>query len=148
MDVADEPTWTYSRRVLLSDPLRAATDVTRHEMLTLYAEAIVKLKNLAIATSGNYRRFIIENGIKYAHHMDPKTGYPTKNNLLSASIFSRKCITSDATATGILVMGFENAKNYFNNHPELEAFIIYSDDYGKLQTFETKGLKSILKVTY
>ena len=108
-------------------------------------EAIVNLENLAIATSGNYRRFIIENGIKYAHHIDPKTGYPTKNNLLSASIFSKKCITSDATATGILVMGFENAKKYFINHPKIEAFIIYSDDYGKLQTFETNGLKSILK---
>ena len=47
-------------------------------------KAIIKLENLAVATSGNYRRFIIEDGVKYAHHIDPKTGYPAKNNLLSA----------------------------------------------------------------
>lgn len=108
-------------------------------------EATVKLENLAIATSGNYRRFVIENGVKYAHHIDPKTGYPTKNNLLSASIFSKQCITSDATATGILVMGFENAKKYFIEHPEIEAFLIYSDENGNYKTYETAGLQSILK---
>ncbi|HNP32521.1 MAG TPA: FAD:protein FMN transferase [Flavobacterium sp.] len=107
-------------------------------------EATVKLENLAIATSGNYRRFVIENGVKYVHHIDPKTGYPTKNNLLSASIFSKQCITSDATATGILVMGFENAKKYFAAHPEIEAFLIYSDEKGDYKTYETPGLKSIL----
>ena len=59
-------------------------------------KAMVSLENLAIATSGNYRRFIIEDGVKYAHHIDPKTGYPTKNNLLSVSIFAKECISSDA----------------------------------------------------
>jgi thiamine biosynthesis lipoprotein len=107
-------------------------------------KASVRLENLAIATSGNYRRFFIENGVKYAHHIDPKTGYSTKNNLLSASIFSKKCITSDATATGILVMGLEKAKIYFSKHPEIEAYLIYSDENGNYQVFETKGLKSII----
>jgi len=105
---------------------------------------IAKLENIALATSGNYRRFIIENGIKYAHHIDPKTGYPTKNNLLSASIFSKECITSDANATGVLVMGFEKAKVFLNLHPELEAYLIYSDENGNYQIYETPGLKDIL----
>lgn len=109
--------------------------------------ATTRLENLAIATSGNYRRFFIENGVKYAHHIDPKTGYSTKNNLLSASIFSKKCINSDATATGILVMGLEKAKIYFTKHPEIQAYLIYSDDAGNYQTFETKGLKSIVTET-
>ena len=91
-------------------------------------KAIVKLENLAVATSGNYRRFVIEDGIKYAHHIDPKTCYPTKNNLLSASIFSKECITSDANATGVLVMGLEKAKVFLELHPELQAYLIYSDD--------------------
>ena len=107
-------------------------------------EAIVKLEDLAIATSGNYRRFVVENGVKYAHHIDPKTGYSTKNNLLSASIISKSCITSDATATGILVMGLEKAKLYFDKHPEIQAFLIYSDEAGNYQLFETKDLKTIL----
>lgn len=110
-------------------------------------KAIVKLENLAIATSGNYRRFIIEDGKKYAHHIDPKTGYPTKNNLLSASIFSKECIASDANATGVLVMGFEKAKTFLNQHKELDAYLIYSDDKGKFQIYETPNLKTILSET-
>jgi thiamine biosynthesis lipoprotein len=107
-------------------------------------KAIVKLENLAIATSGNYRKFFIEDGIRYAHHIDPKTGYPTKNNLLSASIFSKECISSDANATGVLVMGLEKAKEFLQQHPELQAYLIYSDDQGNYQVYETPGLKSII----
>lgn len=107
-------------------------------------KATVKLENLALATSGNYRRFIIEDGVKYAHHIDPKTGYPTKNNLLSASVFSKECISSDANATGILVMGFEKAKLFLDNHPELQAYLIYSDENGNYKEYKTDGLKAIL----
>lgn len=110
-------------------------------------KAIVKLEDLAVATSGNYRRFIIENGVKYAHHIDPKTGYPTKNNLLSASIFSKECISSDANATGILVMGFEKAKEFLNKHAELQAYLIYSDENGNYQVYESPKLKTIIEET-
>ncbi len=107
-------------------------------------KAIAKLENLAIATSGNYRRYTIENGKKYAHHIDPKTGYPTKNNLLSASIFSKQCISSDANATGVLVLGLEKAKIFLEAHPELQAYLIYSDDNGAYQIYETMGIKDII----
>jgi len=108
-------------------------------------KAIAKLENLAVATSGNYRRFVIEGGVKYAHHIDPKTGYPTRNNLLSASVFSKECITSDANATGILVMGLEKAKIFLTSHTEIEAYLIYSDESGNYQIFETPGIKSLVR---
>ncbi|TBX69206.1 FAD:protein FMN transferase [Flavobacterium silvisoli] len=108
---------------------------------------IVNLENLALATSGNYRRFIIENGIKYAHHLDPKTGYPTKNNLLSASVFSKQCIASDANATGILVMGLEKAKLFLKQHPELQAYLIYSDENGNFKTYATEGFAALIEKT-
>ncbi len=107
-------------------------------------KAIVKLENLAIATSGNYRRFIIEDGVKYVHHIDPKTGYPTKNNLLSASIFAKECISSDANATGVLVLGLDKAKVFLKKHPELQAYLIYSDEKGNYQVYETSGIKAII----
>jgi len=109
--------------------------------------AIVRLENLAIATSGNYRRFTIEDGVKYAHHIDPKTGYPTKNNLLSASIFAKECISSDANATGVLVLGLEKAKIFLHKHPELQAYLIYSDEKGNYQVYETPGIKTIVSET-
>ena len=107
-------------------------------------KALVKLENLAVATSGNYRRFVLEDGVKYHHHLDPKTGYPTKNNLLSASVFSKECISSDANATGILVMGLEKAKEFLALHTELQAYLIYSDDKGNYQVYETPGVKNII----
>jgi len=107
-------------------------------------KAIAKLEDMAVATSGNYRRFTMEDGVKYVHHIDPKTGYPTKNNLLSASIFAKKCMISDAYATGVLVLGLEKAKVFLKKHPELQAYLIYSDDYGNYQVYETPGLKTIL----
>ena len=106
-------------------------------------QAYARLEDLAIATSGNYRRFILEDGIKYAHHLDPTTGYPAKNNLLSATVFSEECISSDANATGILVMGLEKAKVFLEKHKELEVYLIYSDDKGNYQTFQTAGIKRL-----
>lgn len=108
-------------------------------------KAIAKLTNLAVATSGNYRRFVVEDGVKYAHHIDPKTGYPTKNNLLSASVFSKDCISADANATGILVMGLEKSKLFLVLHPEFQAYLIYSDELGNYQVYETPGIKNILR---
>jgi len=107
--------------------------------------AIIKLYNSAIATSGNNRQYFIENGVKYAHHLDPKTGYPTKNNLLCASIIASNCISSDAYATGVLVMGLEKAKVFLKNHPELQAYLVYSDAKGQLQVYKTDKISEILE---
>ena len=107
-------------------------------------KAIIKLDGLAVATSGNYRRFFIEDGVKYVHHIDPKTGYPTKNNLLSATVISKECIVSDATATGLLVIGLEKAKLYLQNHSEIEAYLIYSDENGSFHVYQTKGMSNLI----
>ena len=106
--------------------------------------AIVKLYNRAVSTSGNYRKFYIEDGKRYAHHIDPRTGYPERNNMLSASVFADKCITADAYATAFLVMGLEKAEIFLDQHPELMVYFIYSDDTGNYKTFESPGLKEIL----
>lgn len=91
-------------------------------------KAIATLNNMALATSGNYRKFFIENGERFAHHIDPKTGFPAKNKLLSASVFAKDCISSDAYATGLLVMGLENAIAFLSLHTELQAYLIYADN--------------------
>jgi thiamine biosynthesis lipoprotein len=107
-------------------------------------KAIVKLENMAVSTSGNYRRFVIVDGIKYGHHIDPKTGYPTRNNLLSATVFAKECISSDANATGILVMGLEKAKKFLEAHKELQAYLIYSDEKGNYKIYRSKELNGII----
>ena len=81
------------------------------------------------------------------HHIDPKTGYPTKNNLLSVTIISDSCIISDATATGILVMGLKKSKKYLKKNKEIEALIIYMDRRGIYKTFLSDGFKKFIVST-
>lgn len=105
-------------------------------------QIIIELDNMAVATSGNYRRFKEVNGQKIVHHIDPRTGKPTANNLLSASVFSKDALTSDALATGFLVLGLEESKRFLIDHPEIQVFFIYSDEQGKNQVFITEKLGS------
>jgi thiamine biosynthesis lipoprotein len=98
----------------------------------------VSVENAGVATSGNYRKYFVENGIKYAHHIDPKTGYPAKNNLLSATVISKQCIRSDAYATGLLVMGLEKSIHFLDAHPHLQAMLVYCDENGNYGIYKTK----------
>jgi len=106
-------------------------------------QTIIALDNEAIATSGNYRKFKIDasTGEKYAHTIDTKTGYPSKSNLLSASVIGEiDCADVDAYATAFMAMGLEKTKAFLNQHNELKAFLIYGDENGALQTFTTNNL--------
>jgi thiamine biosynthesis lipoprotein len=107
-------------------------------------QAIIKIRNKALATSGNYRKFYIENGVKYAHHIDPKTGYPTKNTLLSISLLADDCATADGTATACMVMGKDKTIEFLDRHPELEAYLIYSDEEGNFKTWISEILRKKL----
>jgi thiamine biosynthesis lipoprotein len=104
---------------------------------------MVYLQNQAISSSGNYRKFFIQDGIKYAHHIDPKTGYPAQNNLLSVSVVAADCITTDASATALLVMGLEASKIYLMQHPELQALLVYANAQGRLELYKTPGFYSL-----
>jgi thiamine biosynthesis lipoprotein len=104
-------------------------------------QAIIKISNKAIATSGNYRKFYIENGVKYSHHVDPRTGNTTRNTLLSVSIIADECAMADGVATGCLVMGKENTIEFLGKHPEFKAYLIYSDDSGNFKTWISESLK-------
>ena len=106
-------------------------------------QTILALNNEAIATSGNYRKFKVDasTGEKYAHTIDTKTGYPSKSNLLSASVIGEiDCADVDAYATAFMAMGLEKTKVFLDQHHELKAFLIYGDENGTLDTFTTDNL--------
>jgi thiamine biosynthesis lipoprotein len=107
-------------------------------------QAIVLLKDRSLATSGNYRKFYVENGIKYSHTIDPKTGYPAKNQLLSATIIADECATADGIATACMVMGKDKSIEFMDLHPEFEAYLIYSDDTGNFKTWTSEKLKEYI----
>jgi thiamine biosynthesis lipoprotein len=100
-------------------------------------EAVVALKNKSLATSGNYRKYYEINGIKYAHTINPHTGYPVMQNLLSASIIAGDCMTADAYATACMVMGLEKSRNLLKNHPELQGLLIFNDEKGQFRIWKT-----------
>ena len=107
---------------------------------------IVSLKDRALASSGNYRKFRIDSltGEKYVHTIDSKTGFTKNAKVLAASVVAENCATADAYATTFMAMDLEDSKTLLSEHQELEAYIIYLDDEGKTLEFFTEGFEKLV----
>ena len=108
-----------------------------HELQT-----ILNVTDKAMATSGNYRNFYYKNGRRYAHTIDPKTGYPVQHSLLSATVLANSCTVADSYATSFMVMGRERAQQLLERHPELMAYLIYDDSHGDIAVWFSPSLRS------
>jgi thiamine biosynthesis lipoprotein len=104
-------------------------------------QAIVEIQNRALATSGNYRNFYIKDGVKYAHTIDPISGYPVTHKLLSASVFASDCVTADAYATAFMVMGKKKSQKLVERLKNIDAYFIYSDEEGNFKVDYSENLK-------
>ncbi|MCD4773939.1 MAG: FAD:protein FMN transferase [Bacteroidales bacterium] len=107
-------------------------------------KAIVTLENKSLATSGSYRKYYEEDGVRYSHTINPKTGYPVTHSLLSVSVLAENATIADVYATAFMVMGLEESIKFLEGNQELEAYFIYSEK-DILKTYCTKGLQKILK---
>ena len=106
---------------------------TRSRDGEMRAEETFHLCDRAVATSGNYRNYFEENGQRYTHIIDPKTGRPEKSKLLSVSVIADQCVIADAYATAFMVMGKEKTKRFLAKHPELTCIFI-TDNQGQYLT--------------
>ncbi|MEQ8358472.1 MAG: FAD:protein FMN transferase [Cytophagales bacterium] len=106
-------------------------------------KATVKLENLSLATSGNYRNFYVKEGVKYAHTINPITGYPVDHTLLSASVFSEDCMTADAYATAFMVMGTEETME-LSQKLGLMIYLVYSNENGETVSYMSDGLRKMI----
>lgn len=96
---------------------------------------VIPLQDEAMATSGTYRKFKVdENGNRYAHIINTKTGYPSKTNILSVSVLAEDCMTADAYATAFQAMGIDKVTDFLYRHSELKVFIIFENDKNELET--------------
>jgi len=93
-------------------------------------QEVLNLCNKGLATSGNYRNYYIKEGKKYSHTINPRTGYPVENNVLSVSVIMSECILADAYATAFIVLGVEAADSLAQTIEGLSYYLIY-DDNGK-----------------
>lgn len=108
-------------------------------------QEILNISNKAIATSGSYRKYYEENGLRYSHTINPKTGEPSRNNLLSVTVMANDCMTADAYATAFMVMGFEKSLYLLENNNNLQAYFISSKPDKSFDIYITEGFKSYLK---
>lgn len=101
------------------------------------------VKNKSVVTSGDYEKFYLYNNEKYHHIMNPKTGYPVKNKIVSATIISNHSIDGDALTTCIYVMGVENGLKFIENFNNIDAIIV-TDDY---KVYGTDNITNFFNIT-
>ena len=99
----------------------------------------INLSNKSMATSGNYRKFRVSGeGKKYVHTINPKTGYATESNLLSASVIANiDCADVDAYATAFMAMGLEKTKEFLIKNPSIKVILLFSSDKGIIEEYVT-----------
>ena len=107
-------------------------------------QTILQMNNCAMATSGNYRNFYIDNGRKIAHTIDPKTGYPVQHSILSSTVIAPTCAIADAYATAFMVLGLEKSLQVLDKHPELMAYFIHTDKEGNYQVWKSPGIEALI----
>jgi FAD:protein FMN transferase len=102
---------------------------------------VVNLRNKAFATSGDYRNFFMVEGIRYAHIIDPRSGYPVSNGVVSVTIIADTCTFADGLATAIMVMGPEKGLELINRLDAVEGLIVIEQADGRLDDFYSQGFK-------
>jgi thiamine biosynthesis lipoprotein len=109
-------------------------------------KTVVKLKDRALASSGNYRKFRIDSstGEKYVHTVNPKTGFTKNSKTLGANVLAKTCAEADAYATAFMVMDLKEVIAFLSTQKELEAYIIYLDEKGEVKEFMTDGFKAVM----
>ena len=94
----------------------------------------LELNNISLASSGTYRKFKIDSmGNRYAHIINPLTGYPTKTNILSVTVKASSCIEADAYATAIHSMNIEEIKEFFSLNNNISSLVIFENDKNELE---------------
>lgn len=121
-------------RVGIDSPVEGST-VQNREINT-----IVPLSGKSLCTSGDYRNFFkTDDGRKFSHELNPKTGYPKDDSLLSVSVLADLAIDGDALATAVMVMGFERGFRLIDSLPDTEGYFIYATSKGGLDVRKTDG---------
>ena len=104
----------------------------------------IKLKDKGLVTSGSTRKYVERNGKRYSHCIDPKTGYPVEHQVLSVTVMAENSVWADALASIGMVMGMEKSLALFQGLDDVEAYYIFVNEAGELETFASDGLKALI----
>lgn len=121
-------------------------DDPNQEEGTRRLQAKVKLKDAAMATSGNYRKYRLDSvtGQQYVHTINPKTGKAERSNLLSATVITGNCMMADGYATAFMALGLDRTKDVLEDLENVEVYIMYSGKDGAMEIFNTPGFQKYL----
>lgn len=109
-------------------------------------QVVLEITDVGLATSGNYRRFYIdESGRKIAHTINPKTGRSEISNLLSATIIAKNCALADAYGTMMMAVGLDRAKQILSDRDDILGYLIYSDEQGNFKTYCSPALEKQIR---
>lgn len=103
---------------------------------------VVSLKNKALATSGDYRQYFEVEGKRYSHILDPRSGFPISHNLVSVSVIAPDCMSADAYATALMVIGFKAGIELVESISDIDALFITKTKKGQLKSFRSSNFKS------
>ena len=120
-------------RIAIDSPIDGSTEQDREY------NTVVRISGKSLCTSGDYRNFLKVDGKKYSHELNPKTGYPKDDSLLSVSVLSDLAIDGDALATAVMVMGMERGFQFLDSLPNVEGYFIYAKCDGEFGVKKTKG---------
>lgn len=95
----------------------------------------------AVTTSGNYRKFLENEGKRISHLMDARTGYPIENELVSITVWAKDGITADGFDNGFMAMGLENTLHFLEKRTDMGAYIIYKKNNGTVADTVTNAFK-------
>jgi thiamine biosynthesis lipoprotein len=107
-------------------------------------QRVIHITNCAVTTSGSYRKFYIRNGKKYSHIINPHTGYPIDNNMLSVTVVAPTGLMADTYDTPFMVIGVDSCLKVCKRIPGMDCYIIYTGKDGKNQVVYTEGFKKYL----
>ncbi|HZH38135.1 MAG TPA: FAD:protein FMN transferase, partial [Flavisolibacter sp.] len=99
----------------------------------------------AFTTSGNYRRYYLSGDKAISHLLDPRSGFPVNNELISVTVWAPDAITADAIDNALMVMGLEKALKYVADRKNLEAYFIYKKNDGTVGDTATAGFYRFFK---
>lgn len=124
--------------IAIDDPLQTKENRT--------LQATLFLKDRAMATSGNYRKFRIDSvtGQNYVHTINPISGKSERNNLLSVSVLAENCMLADGYATAFLARGFEKSKEMLEKLENVDVYFVYTDPSGEVKVFTSEGFEEVL----
>jgi thiamine biosynthesis lipoprotein len=109
-------------------------------------QATLALKERAMATSGNYRKFRVDSltGQRFVHTINPITGMSEKSNLLSASVLAENCAVADAYATAFMALGLEKSREMLERLQNVDVYFIYTEENDKIKVFVSEGFEKVL----